>query len=206
MSLPDRHILLTGALAAAAGAALGLHAATALASVTYASNTSTITNVEQTYQSGGTSRITAEGIGAGSYANFGVMDIGGATFGPSSGGYTSTSVPTITYANGTPGVPAGTSVTGVNSITVSLTDKDEGFASSGPMDVYLSNNNGSLSGASFQTANGGTSNGANDGIGNQLGTLTTTSSTLPGDSLVQLNSSPVTYTAGAADGGPGGSA
>ena len=144
--------------AAALGAALP-HAAAATYIGSIANTTGTPTAVLQTQVEAaayfGTGRFSIEGATAGgpSYQDFGTLDFNANNI-STDGGVTT-------------GLGALTQVTAINNITLSLTDYDEYFAVGGKIDLYLTNNNVSTSGLTYQTD----AASQPQGIGHQLDTL-----------------------------------
>jgi len=96
------------------------------------------------------SRLTVEGTVAGTtYEDFSTLDF-------NSGDITDGT---------TVGLPVLTQVNSISSITLNLTDLDESFAAAGTVNVYITNNNISVSNLTYQTGS------PPQGIGTQLNTL-----------------------------------
>ncbi len=154
------HLALTLAVASAAlFGARNVSAATGTFTGSISTNnTSTPSAVAQSLiESGGpfatTARLSLEGAteGGTTFASFDVLDFNAGQI----------------FGNGNVGLPALTQVTSISSIGLTLTDLDESFAVAGKVDVFLTNNTGSLSALTYQTAPASQPSG----IGNQLDTL-----------------------------------
>ncbi|MGN6368202.1 MAG: beta strand repeat-containing protein [Phycisphaerae bacterium] len=124
---------------------------------------------------GGTNRLSIEGytVGGDSFAAFATLDLNAASI--------------STDGGATHGLPSLTQVTGINQLALNLTDYDEYFSAAGKIDIYISNNNGPVSGLTYLTD----AASQPQGIGHQLDTLF---------SVGQINYTPANSTTSGAPG------